>query len=111
MRDEQEETEKLLRSLFCPLQKRQHKHKQNYENPSHHRPEFAWTDLRRVRTERIPAVHAYAAAAGVARALGLNVEQTANAVAISGTANNALRVTRTGKLSNWKGLAYPNTVL
>ncbi len=54
---------------------------------------------------------AYAAAAGVARALGLNVEQTANAVAISGTANNALRVTRTGKLSNWKGLAYPNTVL
>src|SRR5438128_1315053 len=53
---------------------------------------------------------AYAAAAGVARALELNVEQTANAVAISGTANNALRVTRTGKLSNWKGLAYPNTV-
>jgi 2-methylcitrate dehydratase len=41
---------------------------------------------------------------------GLNVEQTANAIAISGTANNALRVTRTGKLSNWKGLAYPNTV-
>ncbi len=53
---------------------------------------------------------AYAAAAGVARALGLDVEQTANAVAISGTANNALRVTRTGSLSNWKGLAYPNTV-
>lgn len=53
---------------------------------------------------------AYAAAAGVAKALGLDVAQTANAVAISGTANNALRVTRTGKLSNWKGLAYPNTV-
>lgn len=53
---------------------------------------------------------AYAAAAGAARALGLNVEQTANAIAISGTANNALRVTRTGTLSNWKGLAYPNTV-
>ena len=52
---------------------------------------------------------AYAAAAGVARALGLDVEKTANAIAISGTAFNALRVTRTGALSNWKGLAYPNT--
>jgi 2-methylcitrate dehydratase len=30
-------------------------------------------------------------------------------VAIAGTAFNALRVTRTGSLSNWKGLAYPNT--
>jgi 2-methylcitrate dehydratase len=52
---------------------------------------------------------AYAAAAGVAKALGLDQEQTANAIAISGTANNALRVTRTGRLSHWKGLAYPNT--
>lgn len=51
---------------------------------------------------------AYAAAAGVARALGLDVERTANAIAISGTAFNALRVTRTGSLSNWKGLASPN---
>jgi 2-methylcitrate dehydratase len=52
---------------------------------------------------------AYAAAAGVAKALGLNAEHTANAIAISGTANNALRVTRTGRLSHWKGLAYPYT--
>src|SRR6266568_1132180 len=52
---------------------------------------------------------AYAVAAGVARALGLNQDGVANAVAISGTAYNALRVTRTGSLSNWKGLAYPNT--
>src|SRR5579859_4643678 len=52
---------------------------------------------------------AYAVAAGVARALGLNQGGVANAVAISGTAYNALRVTRTGSLSNWKGLAYPNT--
>lgn len=52
---------------------------------------------------------AYAASAGVARALNLNQHQTANAVAISGTAFNALRVTRTGRLSHWKGLAYPNT--
>lgn len=50
---------------------------------------------------------AYAAAAGAAKALRLPVEQVANAVAISGTANNALRVTRTGNLSHWKGLAYP----
>lgn len=50
---------------------------------------------------------AYAVAAAVSKALGLSVEQTANAIAISGTANNALRVTRTGALSNWKGLAYP----
>lgn len=53
---------------------------------------------------------AYAVAAGVSRALGLDSNQTANAVAISGTALNALRVTRTGQLSNWKGLAYPYTV-
>ncbi len=52
---------------------------------------------------------AYAVAAGVARALGLDQNGVANAVAISGTAYNALRVTRTGSLSNWKGLAYPNT--
>jgi 2-methylcitrate dehydratase len=52
---------------------------------------------------------AYAAAAGVSRALGLGPAQTAHAVAISGTAFNALRVTRTGALSHWKGLAYPNT--
>ncbi|MFB6285353.1 MAG: MmgE/PrpD family protein [Candidatus Bipolaricaulia bacterium] len=51
----------------------------------------------------------YAVAAGVAKALGLDDEETANAIAISGTAHNALRVTRTGSLSNWKGLAYPET--
>jgi 2-methylcitrate dehydratase len=51
----------------------------------------------------------YAVAAGVSKALGLDLDKTANAIAISGTAFNALRVTRTGKLSHWKGLAYPNT--
>jgi 2-methylcitrate dehydratase len=51
----------------------------------------------------------YAVAAGVAKALGLDRQRTANALAISGTAFNALRVTRTGALSHWKGLAYPNT--
>jgi 2-methylcitrate dehydratase len=51
----------------------------------------------------------YAVAAGVSRALGLDEARTANALAIAGTAFNALRVTRTGALSHWKGLAYPNT--
>jgi 2-methylcitrate dehydratase len=51
----------------------------------------------------------YAAAAGAAKALGLGEAETANAVAIAGTALNALRVTRTGSLSQWKGLAYPFT--
>jgi 2-methylcitrate dehydratase len=50
---------------------------------------------------------AYAVAAAVSRVLGLDADRTANAIAISGTANNALRVTRTGALSHWKGLAYP----
>lgn len=49
----------------------------------------------------------YAVAAGVSKALGMDASKTSNAVAISGTALNALRVTRTGSLSNWKGLAYP----
>jgi 2-methylcitrate dehydratase len=51
----------------------------------------------------------YAVAAGVSHALGLDQAKTANAIAIAGTAFNALRVTRTGSLSHWKGLAYPNT--
>jgi 2-methylcitrate dehydratase len=49
-----------------------------------------------------------AAAAGVGKALLLDVPRLANAVAIAATANNALRVTRTGELSHWKGLAAPN---
>lgn len=52
---------------------------------------------------------AYSVAAGTARALGLDAERTAHAIAIAGTAFNALRVTRTGHLSHWKGLAFPNT--
>lgn len=52
---------------------------------------------------------AFAAAAGAAKALELTAPQIVNALGMSGTANNALRVTRTGELSHWKGLAYPNT--
>jgi len=51
----------------------------------------------------------FAIAAGIGRALELDQAKTANALSIAGTAFNALRVTRTGALSNWKGLAYPNT--
>lgn len=49
----------------------------------------------------------YAVGAAVAKLLGLDLAQTANAIAICGTAFNSLRVTRTGRLSQWKGLAYP----
>jgi 2-methylcitrate dehydratase len=52
---------------------------------------------------------AYAVAAGVAKALDLDRAGIANAVAISGASYVGLRVTRSGELSNWKGLAYPNT--
>jgi 2-methylcitrate dehydratase len=50
----------------------------------------------------------YAIAAGVSKALRLDKVRTAHAISISGTAFNGLRVTRTGALSHWKGLAYPN---
>jgi 2-methylcitrate dehydratase len=51
----------------------------------------------------------YSVAAGVAKILGLDETRTANAIGICGAAFNALRVTRTGQLSHWKGLAFPNT--
>lgn len=51
----------------------------------------------------------YSVAAGVSKVLGLDEIKTANAIAICGAAFNALRVTRTGQLSHWKGLAFPNT--
>lgn len=49
------------------------------------------------------------AAAGASYALGLDTTKTANAIAIAATAYNALRVSRTGNLSHWKGLAFPST--
>ncbi len=51
----------------------------------------------------------YAVAASASRALGLSQAQAAHAIAISGAAFNGLRVTRTGTISHWKGLAYPST--
>lgn len=54
---------------------------------------------------------ACAVAAGVARALGLDVERTANAISIATTICPALRVTRTGALSHWKGLASAHAAM
>ena len=50
----------------------------------------------------------YAVAAGVSRTLRLDRAHTANALAISGAALNGLRVSRTGRLSQWKSLAGPH---
>ena len=49
-----------------------------------------------------------AAAAGVGKILGLDHEELRNAIGIAGTAHNALRVTRTGGINEWKGLASAN---
>ena len=48
------------------------------------------------------------AACGTASMLGLDHEATRSAVGIAGTANNALRVTRTGGITEWKGIASAN---
>jgi 2-methylcitrate dehydratase len=66
------------------------------------------SDVASVRDAGIDHVTQGAYAAGVARALRLDPFRTAHAIAIAGTAFNALRVTRTGLLSHWKGLAYAN---
>jgi len=47
-----------------------------------------------------------AAAAG--KLLGLDHEQLQHAIGIAGTAHNALRVTRTGGINEWKGVAAGN---
>lgn len=48
------------------------------------------------------------AACGVAKLLDLDVEATRDAIGIAGTAHNALRVTRTGGINEWKGIASAN---
>ena len=48
------------------------------------------------------------AAAGASKLLGLDLEETRNAIGIAGTAHNALRVTRTGGINEWKGIASAN---
>lgn len=48
------------------------------------------------------------AAAGSGKVLGLDMEQLRNAIGIAGTAHNALRVTRTEGINEWKGMASAN---
>lgn len=52
--------------------------------------------------------NAIAAAAGAAKAMKLNKEQTANALALAVVPNVATHQTRRGQLSMWKGCAAPN---
>ena len=51
---------------------------------------------------------AFASAAGTARLFGLDRAEAANAIGIAGVGHNALRVTRTGDISMWKGLSASN---
>ena len=48
------------------------------------------------------------AATSAGRVYGLDREELRNAVGIAGTAHNALRVTRTGGINEWKGIASAN---
>ncbi|MEM3670634.1 MAG: MmgE/PrpD family protein [Thermoprotei archaeon] len=51
---------------------------------------------------------AISAALGAAKAMDLNVEQTTHAINLAATPNVALRQTRAGELSMWKGCAAAN---
>lgn len=48
------------------------------------------------------------ATTGASKAMGLNKEQTANAIALAAVANGAMGQTRVGQLSMWKGCTAPN---
>ncbi|MEB3799450.1 MAG: MmgE/PrpD family protein [Desulfurococcales archaeon] len=52
---------------------------------------------------------AVSSAVGAGKVLGLNEEQLTNAINIALTTNNALRQTRAGELSMWKGCAAANS--
>ena len=54
---------------------------------------------------------AYAMAAGAARALGMDAEHTAHALAIAGASVQGLVVTRSDYLSQWKGLQSALTAM
>ena len=67
------------------------------------------TDVAPVRAKGFDqaTLGAYAAAAGITKALGLDRGRIANALAISGASLNSLRASRTGNISQWSGLAFP----
>lgn len=50
----------------------------------------------------------FGATAAAAKLFGLDHERIRNAIGIAAAANNPLRVTRTGKISMWKGIASSN---
>jgi 2-methylcitrate dehydratase len=52
---------------------------------------------------------AYSITAGVSRVLALTAEQTANAMGINGSSALSLAASRTGRLSQWKGLSSAAT--
>jgi len=51
---------------------------------------------------------AISSCAAACRLLGADVEQTTHAIGIAGVCNTALRQTRSGELSMWKGCAFAN---
>lgn len=51
---------------------------------------------------------AISSAAAACRLLGLDPQRTAHAIGIAGVCNTALRQTRSGELSMWKGCAFAN---
>ena len=51
---------------------------------------------------------AFSTALGAAKLMGLTKEQMNNAICLAGVANIALRQTRVGELSMWKGAAFAN---
>ena len=51
---------------------------------------------------------AISSAVAAAKLMGLSVEQTVHAIGLAGVCNVALRQTRSGELSMWKGCAFAN---
>ena len=51
---------------------------------------------------------AISSALAAGKILGLDVRQVTHAVGIAGVSNTALRQTRSGELSMWKGCAFAN---
>lgn len=70
--------------------------------------EFAWNAPVRDKGWDHVTHTVISATCGVAKVLDLDVETTRDAIGIAGTAHNALRVTRTGGINEWKGIASAN---
>ncbi len=53
---------------------------------------------------------AFSSTLAAVKLMGLSIEKTVHALGLAGVANIALRQTRVGELSMWKGCAFANTV-